>query len=161
MNAQLPIRHAAHQRSAASERWFRARLPPAWTCDSVASDYGLDLRIGVVDGDRVTGLELSVQLKSAAVSSQSRDGQERLRLQVSTYNYLMHQLNLAILVKYVAAEEEAYWVLLRDVPPPNQDNATFTIQIPRENRLSTMDWAAIRALHGEIHDNKLRAGRPR
>lgn len=158
MNAQLPIRDASRQRADESERFFRQHLPAAWLCDGVASDYGIDLRVGIVDEALVTGVELLVQLKSAAISNQ-RNGHETQRLKVSTYNYLMGQLGLAMLVKYVAAEREAYWVLLREVQTPAPTQATFTVHLPREQRLSAMDWAALRGFHGELHAQKLHAGR--
>src|SRR5687768_2625242 len=50
MNAQLPIRDASRQRADESERFFRQHLPREWICDPVASDYGIDLRVAVVDG---------------------------------------------------------------------------------------------------------------
>lgn len=160
MNAQLPIHDASRQRANESELFFRQHLPPAWLCDGVTSDYGIDLRVGIVDGAQVMGMELLVQLKSAAVSNQ-RNNYETQRLKASTYNYLMGQLGLAMLVKYVVAEREAYWVLLREVPPPEPTHATFTVRLSREKRLSAIDWAALRGFHGELHAQKLNAGRRR
>jgi hypothetical protein len=160
MNAQLPLRDASRQRADESERYFRQRLPQEWLCDGVVSDYGIDLRVGIVDGAQVTGMELLVQLKSAAVSNQ-RNGYETQRLKISTYNYLMGQLGLAMLVKYVAAEQEAYWVLLREVLPPTPTQATFMVRLSREQRLSAMDWVRLRGFHGELHAQKLHAGRRR
>ena len=70
----------------------------------------------------------------------------------------MGQLGLAMLVKYVAAKQEAYRVLLREVLPPAPTQATFTVRLSREQRLSAMDWARLRGFHGELHAQKLQAG---
>ena len=46
-----------------------------------------------------------------------------------------------MLVKYVENENEAYWVLLRDIAGPNNPNQkTLTVHIPRENRMSDINW---------------------
>ena len=84
---------------------------------------------------------------------------ERMRLKVSTYNYLMDALSVAMLVKYIASEQQAYWVLLRDVPPPPQAQQSFTVRVPRENRISDLDWQQLRARLANIQGLKLGAGR--
>ena len=157
MNAQLPIRDDARQREAASELFLQQHLPPAWTRERPANDYGIDLRVGVVENNQVTGLEFLVQLKASA--NPSAAGYERVRLDVSTYNYLMGAVSVAMLVKYIAADSEAYWVLLRDVPTPPQAQQTFTVRVPKENRVSTLDWHRLRERLGNIQGLKLGAGR--
>jgi hypothetical protein len=157
MNAQLPVRDIARQREAASELFFRQHLPDRWIWDTPANDYGIDGRVGVVEHGQVTGLEFLVQLK-ASLSSSAAD-HERIRLNVSTYNYLMHALSVAMLVKYIEADQEAYWVLLRDVQPPKQNRQSFTVRVPRANRLSTLDWQQLRMRLGRIQGLKLDAGR--
>ena len=157
MNAQLPIRDLARQREAASELFFQRCIPAAWTWESPAPDYGIDLRVGVVESNLVTGLELLVQLKASP--NPSNGEYERIRLNVSTYNYLMGALSVAMLVKYIASEQEAYWVLLRDVLPPPQVQQTFIVRVPRSNRVSVLDWQQLRDRLGTIQARKLRAGR--
>lgn len=157
MNAQLPIRDIARQREAASELFFQQHLPDGWIWDRPPNDYGIDGRVGVVDNNQVTGLELLVQLKASL--NPSTANYERVRLDVSTYNYLMSALSVAMLVKYIASDQEAYWVLLRDVPAPRQDQQTFTVRVPRANRVSTLDWQQLQARLGNIQGLKLGAGR--
>ena len=60
-----------------------------------------------------------------------------------------------MLVKYVAAENEAYWLLLRDIPRPPEDQETFTVRIPRTNRLSQNTWPTIEAHVQHVHHRKL------
>jgi hypothetical protein len=157
MNAQLPIRDHARQREAASRLFFQGRLPAAWTWEIPEPDYGVDLRVGVVENNLVTGLEFLVQLKAS--DNPSNGECEPIRLQVSTYNYLMASLSVAMLVKYIASEQEAYWVLLRDIPPPPQAQQSFTVRVPRSNRVSDLDWQQLRGRLGNIHELKHGAGR--
>jgi hypothetical protein len=62
-------------------------------------------------------------------------------------------------VKYVAPEDNAYWILLRDVPAPDQTAESFTVHIPRANRLSLIRWGEIAAIVREVTDSKLAAQR--
>jgi hypothetical protein len=156
MNAQLPIRDLARQRETASQLFFQQHLPAAWTHESPVPDYGIDLRIGVVENNVVTGLEFLVQLKAS--SNPSNGDYERVGLKVSTYNYLMRALSVAMLVKYVESVREAYWVLLQDVPRPPQTQQSFTVRIPKENRISNLDWQQLRDRLVGIQDLKLAAG---
>lgn len=157
MNTQLPIRDDARQRETASELFFQQSLPEGWMCERPANDYGIDLRVGVVENNRVTGLELLVQLK--ATHDPSATDYERVRLDLTTYNYLMGALSVAMLVKYIATDQEAYWVLLRDVPAPPQTQQSFTVRIPKTNRVSALDWNGLRERLGRIQRIKLGAGR--
>ena len=156
MNAQLPVRDVARQREAASELFFQQHLPDGWIWNRPATDYGIDGRVGVVENDQVTGIEFLVQLKASA--SPSAAVYERISLKVSTYNYLIGALSVAMLVKYIAADQEAYWVLLRDVPAPKQTQQSFTVRVPRANRLSALDWQQLRARLGRVQGIKLDAG---
>ncbi len=83
---------------------------------------------------------------------------ETIRLRVSTYNYLRQNLRVVMLVKFVESANEAYWVLLRDInPPQDEDQRSFTVHIPKENRLSTADWDLIKFHIRAITDLKLGA----
>ena len=62
-----------------------------------------------------------------------------------------------MLVKYVKEDNKAYWLLLSDVPEPNQDHETFTIRIPKQNELESIDWDEIYRYVKAITDKKLSA----
>lgn len=63
-------------------------------------------------------------------------------------------------VKYVESEDEAYWILLRDVQEPNDPGQkTMTVRIPRANRLSRIDWTDVQAHVQTVTDRKLAAAR--
>lgn len=158
MNAQFPRRPRAHVLAETSDRFFRDCLPPEWRRETPQSDYGADVRVGIVDGDQVTGMELIVQLKATERSNQRR-GVEALRISSTTYNYLRNQLNVVMFVKYVDEENEAYWVFLRDIAGPAPGAKTMTVHLPRHQTLTTINWAMIRERVRDVHDGKLAAGR--
>jgi hypothetical protein len=153
MASHFPQRPEAHQLANESEIFFRSHLPRDWTCESPPSDYGVDLRIGIVSGGQVSGKELLVQLESSA---EEKPGDSvSVRLKSSTYRYLRGMLPVALLVKYVASEQEAYWLLLKDIAAPPEGQQTFTVRIPRANRLSQNPWSIIEGHIRRVHDRKL------
>ena len=152
-----PIRAETHQLEESSERFFRNSLPRNWSCEKPLNDYGVDLKVDLFDGDRATGLELLVQLKASAAATEGTT--EVVRLATATYNYLWDKLQIAMLVKFVQREGEAYWLLFRDIPPPDQSRETFSIHIPKANRLSAIEWPEIQAYVRQVTDAKLAAAR--
>lgn len=159
MAKKYPIRHENHTLEEKSIIFFRNYLPNEWNVNTIDRDYGQDLNIEIAENGVYKGLEFIVQLKSSN-NSDINGNDERQSLKVSTYNYLWDNLRVVLLVKFVEAENEAYWILLKDVPEPNQDNETFTIRIPRKNRLSTLDWNKIADYVRAITHKKLKAVRP-
>ena len=157
MNKSFPLRANSHQLEEMSVRFLRQSLPRNWVAEKPSSDYGVDLRVDLFEGDRATGLELLVQLKASATTS-DQDA-ESVQLKVSTYNLLWEKLQVAMLVKFVEAEGEAYWLLFRDIPAPSQEQETFTVHIPKVNRLSAAPWGEIQAYVRSVTDKKLAAMR--
>ena len=153
MNRRYPIRHDTHNLEALSERFFENSLPTNWVSERITNDYGVDLRVDIFESKRATGLEFLVQLKSSTRATKGRI--ERLRLRLATYNYLVNKLQVVMLVKYIEETNEAYWILLRDVPPPDQTRQTFTIQIPKANTLSTISWVNIKNHVHKVTEDKL------
>ena len=154
----FPQRPRSHELEEISRRAFIASLPESWACERVENDYGIDLRVDIFEGSRATGLELLVQLKSSERPTDGRDV-EQVTLKVSTYNLIWRKLQVAMLVKHVQSEGESYWLFFRDIPPPRQEQETFTIQIPRDNRLSTISWEDVQNRIREVTDRKLAAQR--
>jgi hypothetical protein len=98
-----------------------------------------------------------MQLKASA---QARKGEaEVMRLRTATYNHLRSKLQVVMLVKYVEQSNEAYWLLLKDIDPPPAGQSTFTVRIPKANRLSAIDWPAIQTHVRNVTDTKLAAMR--
>jgi hypothetical protein len=157
MISAFPLRPQSHQLEELSERFFRQSLPKNWTADKPLTDYGVDLRVDMYEGDQATGLELLVQLKASAQPTDSDT--EVVQLKISTYNLLWGKLQVAMLVKYVEAENEGYWLLFKDIPEPSQKQETFSIRIPKSNRLSAAPWDEIQAHVRNVTDRKLAAVR--
>lgn len=155
MDIEFPLRTEAHQLEEVSRRFFQQCLPKNWTSEKPENDYGLDCRVDLFDEEKATGLELLVQLKSSEKAT--LEDTETVRLSTSTYNYLWNKLQVAMLVKYVEFENEAYWLLFKDIPAPSQEHKTFTVHIPKTNRLSQINWVEVRKyIHG-VTDKKLAA----
>jgi Domain of unknown function (DUF4365) len=104
-------------------------------------------------------MELLVQLKASNMGTSGEA--EAVRLRTATFNYLAERLQIAMVVKFVAIDNEAYWTLLRDIPPPDQGNETFTARIPKANRLSAIDWSEIQRIIRGMTNTKLAATRGR
>jgi hypothetical protein len=153
MAERLPQRPRSHQLEKASQDFFEACLPREWLTDKPPYDYGVDMRVAVFNGTDATGLEFVAQLK-ATEKAQGSDA-EPLKLNVATYNYLKRLLHIVMFVKFVERENEAYWILLRDVPTPDQKRKTMTVRIPRKNCLSKTNWGDFQRRLAELADRKL------
>ena len=156
MAIRFPQRPAAHQLEAESVAFVQAQVPHGWTFDRPAHDYGVDLRLGLARHGQVTGEQLVVQLKASAVA---KGGEAvTVSLDVPTLNFLRNMLEVAMVVKYVAAEREAYWLLLKDFgAQPREGQKTVTIRIPRVNKLSAQCWGKISDHVQAVHFRKLSA----
>jgi hypothetical protein len=157
MHKSFPQRVKSQRLEELSFRFFQQALPKGWTTEKHFYDYGVDLSVDIFDGERATGLELLVQLKASAESSGNET--ETVSLKTSTYNLLRDKLQVVMIVKYVHADNDAYWMLLRDVPTPTQQTKTFTIHVPKANRLSVIPWENIHAHIRRVTRTKLAAMR--
>ncbi|MBN8676202.1 MAG: DUF4365 domain-containing protein [Chitinophagales bacterium] len=159
---QYPSRHNNHTLEQKSESHFRHSLPQGWTVTKPAADYGQDLNIEISEQGQMRGLDLIVQLKASAESN-SINNNERIQLNTSTYNYLWDNIRVVMLVKFIESENEAYWILLKDVTPPNSaEQKEFTVYIPRQNRTSTINWENdIVNYVRDITHKKIKAVRPK
>ena len=112
MPTALPQRPPEHQLEETSISFFKQHLPQGWILEEPRPDYGIDVRVGIVDNNQLTGREFIVQVKASP--TREAGNTVKLVLKVTTLNYLRHSLNVALVVKYVAAEQQAYWMLLKD-----------------------------------------------
>ena len=159
MTPQLPQRPRAHQLEDESETFFRASLPQPWTCDRPQHDYGVDLRVGLANDGRINGQQLVVQLK-ASERAESPES-VTIRLEVATLFLLRQMLEVVVLVKYVAADQDAYWLLLKDfTAQPAAGQKTITVRIPKRNRISENPWELVANHVQAVHYRKLYANQP-
>lgn len=156
MAIAFPRRPPAHQIEDESIAFFNHHLPRGWICDRPQHDYGIDLRVGLANNEMINGQQLVVQMKASAAAPPGDS--VTAQLEVQTLHYLRNMLEVALLVKYVADEQEAYWLLLKDyIANPRENQKTVTIRIPRANRLSENPWDVISAHVQAVHHRKLRA----
>ena len=157
MNRKFPRRVRGHNLEELSERFVIQNLPTNWTSEKPEADYGVDLRVDIFEGEQATGLELLIQLKA---SENSVNGENEIAsLRTATYNHLWDKLQVVMLIKYVEEENEAYWLLLSEVPEPDQKQETFTIHFPKTNKISGIDWNKIQQYVRNVTDEKLVARR--
>jgi hypothetical protein len=115
--------------------------------------------VGLANEGQINGQQLVVQLK-ASEQADSPDS-VTLRLETATLQLLRQMLEVAVLVKYVAADNEAYWLLLKDfAAQPKPGQKTITIRIPKANRLSARTWNVVAGHVQAVHYRKLNANRP-
>lgn len=155
METPFPQRPTSHQLEDKSKLYFRQWLPTAWTADEPQNDYGVDVRVQIAEGNFLTGKAFVVQLKATA-ESEAGDT-VAVTLSVSTLNYLRSLLEVAMVVKFVESENEAYWLLLKDVPQPPDGQKTVTVRISKANRLSENPWPEIQSYVTQVHYRKLGA----
>ena len=152
----FPIRHQTHVLEQESETYLRQRLPQEYVIRRNGQDYGCDFQIEIAEEGQLRGLELLVQLKA---SNDAIDrATERIKINVSTYNYLRKKLQVVMFIKYVRQDTEAYWILLGEVPPPKKhDQKTLTFRIPKTNKISSIDWTNIADIIRRVNKIKLNA----
>jgi hypothetical protein len=157
MNALLPQRPQSHQLASLSETFLRRHVPEAWTFGTETQDYGVDYKLGIARDGVLTGAEIVIQLKAS--EREASPGSVRAKLSAATFHYLENLLQIVLIVKYVHDEGEAYWALLRDLQRPRANAGSVTLHLPRENRVSALNWQALAEQVRDISGHKLEAGR--
>ena len=140
MDEKFPVRAASHELEELSSRFLKQYLPSGWTTTKPEDDYGIDYYVEIAEDGKMTGKVFIVQLKASNKSNGNAE-YEKILLKTSTYNYLMKNPLVVIIVKFIKDDNEAYWVYLRDThPPANPEQKMVTIRVPKKNRLSKLDW---------------------
>jgi tetratricopeptide (TPR) repeat protein len=138
----LPTRHRNHEIETLSERYFKNCIPVSWVVNSFNIDYGTDYNCEIVEDRGVTGLNFTVQLKGK--ETEVNKDNILISLKRSTLNRWFNRLEPTMLIAYIVNEKEAFWIWMEnnsvDLTSPNQ---SFTIKIPRQNKLSTIIWTDI------------------
>ena len=150
-----PIRDRNRVLERNSRVFFENNIPQNWTLTVPSEDYGVDLIINVFEGKH-PAYDFDVQLKA---SEKSIIGDfEKATLKISTYNYLISRLHVVMLIKYCEEEREGYWILMSDIPKPEQNQKTFTVNISKQNKITEIDWETVKSYIKEVVDYKLCAG---
>jgi len=137
-----PNRHNNHILETESSKFFNFHVPNEWYIDKPEHDYGIDYIVNIVTNNQVTGLSFSVQLKSKII--EKKDDFVLISLKHSTLGLFNTKLEPVLLVAYVQAEKEAYWFWYNELEfDLTSSHKTFTINIPKTNKLSQIDWSSI------------------
>jgi hypothetical protein len=127
-----------------SRQHVKGIFPPEWICRRVEEDYGLDMRVEIVAGEKVTGLEFSVQLKATDRLETSGDFVVHRRCKASTAQYFLHRPEPVMYVIYDAQGKVAYWLWvqpylrqLNKTCPDWYERKMVKIRIPRTQRLTS------------------------
>lgn len=136
---KLPNRHRNHQIESLSERYFNKYVPVSWVVNKLQLDYGTDLNCEIAIDNNVTGMNFSVQLKGKEKEIDSNF--IKIIIKRSTLNRWLKKLEPTLIIVYIVNEDEAFWLWFEDnTIDLTLNNESFTLIIPRENKLSKVDW---------------------
>lgn len=139
MPINKPNRHKNHILETESNKFYNNYLPTEWFVDKPDHDYGIDYITHISLNGHVTGLNFSVQLKSK--EKESNKDHVSISVKQSTLGLFSTKLEPVLLVAYVQEDKEAYWYWYNDL---NLDltklQKMVRINIPRDNKLSQIDW---------------------
>lgn len=138
----FPNRHRNHEIETLSDRFLQNQLPPSWVINKFQIDYGTDYNCEITTENQVTGNNFSIQLKG----KESEQNQEyiKITLKRTNINRWLNRLEPTMIIVFIFDENEAYWKWFEDTTVDlTQKNESFTISIPRQNKLSQLDWNTI------------------
>jgi len=139
---RLPKRTRAHELETLSRQHVESIFPAKWLCRQVEGDYGIDLRVEIVAGEDVSGLEFAVQLKGTDHLKISGDDVLH-SCKVTTANYFFQRPEPVMYVVYDTQEDTAYWLWVKpylkgldEMRPGWRERETVQIRVPRLNHLT-------------------------
>jgi tetratricopeptide (TPR) repeat protein len=138
----LPTRHRNHEIETLSERYFKNCIPVSWVVNSFNIDYGTDYNCEIGEDRGVTGINFTVQLKGK--ETEVNKDNILVSLKRSTLNRWFNRLEPTMLIAYIVDENEAFWIWVENnLVDLTSLNQSFTIKIPRHNKLSIVNWIDI------------------
>lgn len=141
-NLDKPNRHNNHILETESNKFFNFQVPNEWYVDKPEHDYGIDYVVNIVTNNQVTGLSFSVQLKSKI--KEKNDDFAIISLKHSTLGLFNTKIEPVLLVAYIQDEKEAYWCWYNELEfDLTSSQKTYSINIPKANKLSQIDWNPI------------------
>ncbi len=132
----LPQRPTAHAVGDQAVRLFLGSCPSEWAISPVAPDYGLDFRVELVRGERVTGEEFGVQIKGKKRFRPGKAGGVVVTVKQSTVNYWLGKLNPVMVVAADISRSRLWfgWLeqVYRDYPVRGQAEGEVAIRLCSE-----------------------------
>mgnify|MGYP005811504655 CR=1 FL=1 len=149
-----PNRHRNHILETESNKFFSFQVPNEWYIDKPDHDYGIDYIVNIVTNNQVTGLSFSVQLKSKI--EEKKDDFAVISLKHSTLGLFNTKLEPVLIVAYIQEEKEAYWCWYNELEfDLTSSQKSYTINIPKANKLSQIDWGSISKYVQDIFSVKM------
>lgn len=137
-----PNRHRNHEIETLSDRFLKNYIPVSWITNFFEIDYGTDYNCEITSERQVTGNNFSIQLKGKE-TEQNQDS-IKIILKRTNINRLLNRLEPTIIIVYIVDENEAYWKWFEDnTVDLTQSNDSYTVSIPRDNKLSKLNWTVI------------------
>lgn len=145
LNADLPNNHRNHQLERLSEIYFDSVFPTHWIKNKFHADYGIDFNCEITReiDHGVTGMNFTIQMKGKETEFNKNEVTVS-NIKRSTINRWLNRLEPTMVVVYLDDEKEAFWIWFENnTVDLSHDNKTFTIKIPRGNKLSKINWLKI------------------
>lgn len=136
---ERPSQHVTETESAII---FSQTIPSEWVNRDIKPDYGLDKSVEIVEGGKVTGKELLIQLKGTTTINVT-DGYVSYPLEVKNLKYYLERDTPVILTVVDVPSKKCYWLFIQeyiyqtlDEANPNwKQQETVTVKIPVTNDL--------------------------
>jgi hypothetical protein len=138
---------------------FEQIIPSEWIIRDISPDYGLDKSIEIVEGGKVTGKEVFVQLKGTNTIN-TTDGFVSYTMEVKNLKYYLERDIPVVLTVVDIPSKRCYWLFIQqyiygtlDLASPNwKQQETVTVKIPVSNDLvSTIPQLKCVALGGTTY----------
>jgi tetratricopeptide (TPR) repeat protein len=153
LNTIFPNRHRNHEIETLSERFFKNCCPVSWVINTFKLDYGTDYNCEITTDKKVTGNNFSVQLKGKETESSSET--VKISLDRKNINRWLNKLEPTMIIVFIVDENEAFWIWFENnTVDLTKKNESFTISIPRQNKLSKIDWDFISNYVGSIFSKR-------
>ena len=134
-----PERHRNHEIETLSENYFRNQIPVSWAVNKFTLDYGIDYNCEIVIDRMVTGMNFSVQLKGKEKEENIEFA--KIPIKRTTISRWLKKLEPTMIIVFIIDESEAYWMWFENnTVDLTLDQQTFTINIPKKNKLSLNNW---------------------
>lgn len=134
-----PERHRNHEIETLSENYFRNQIPVSWAVNKFTLDYGIDYNCEIVIDKMVTGMNFSVQLKGK--EKEENIEFTKIPIKRTTISRWLKKLEPTMIIAFIIDENEAYWMWFENnTVDLTLDQQTFTINIPKKNKLSLNSW---------------------
>ena len=149
----FPNRHRNHEIETLSERFFKNCFPESWIINTFQIDYGTDYNCEITTDKKVTGNNFSIKLKGK--DTESNNETVKISLKRTNINRWLNKLEPTMIIVFIVDEKEAFWIWFgNNIVDLTKKNESFTISIPRHNKLSEVNWDLISRYVGSIFSKR-------